>query len=134
MTLQRIRGSRSGFISSGYKMPRQLGFQRSSTVTLASAWPGAEHICCGRWTHGLDRLPTEAGRGWWDRSEEGWRGNRGVGGLDLTLEARAAWTSVPLFYPHQLTSPPPHTNTHYSVRAHTHTDLLPSTFHHPKPR
>lgn len=114
MTLQRIRGSRSGFISSGYEMPQQLGkvgFQRSSAVTLASVWPSAKHICCSRWTHGLGQLLTEVG-GWWDRSEEGWRGNRGVGGLDMTLEARAAWTSVPLSNPHQLTFPPPHTDTH----------------------
>ncbi len=100
----------------------EVGFQRSSAVTLASVWPGAEHICCGRWTHGLDRLLTEVG-GWWDRSEAGWRGNRGVGGLDLTLEARAAWTSVPLSYPHQLTSPQIHTIVcaHRSTRTHTHT-------------
>lgn len=96
----------------------EVGFQRSSAVRLASVWPSAEHICCSRWTHGLGQLLTEVG-GWWDRSEEGWRGNRGVGGLDMTLEARAAWTSVPLFNPHQLTSPPPHTNTHYSTHTHT---------------
>lgn len=83
-------------------------FQYCDNTLLQLLWvrPGAEHICCSRWTRGLSRLLTEVGD-WCD----GWRGNRGVGGLDLTLKARAAWTSVPLSNPHQLTSPK-HTHTH----------------------
>lgn len=127
MALQRIRGSGSGFISSGYEMPQQLGRGWISEVFCSQV--SIRMAQCR--THLLQSMDPRAGPapdrsrggGWWDRSEEGWRGNRGVGGLDMTLEARAAWTSVPLFNPHQLTSPPPHTNTHYSTHTHTHTAI-----------